>query len=151
MELALFKVTHLIKSIKTTIGCYSKEPAAPSLSRQCAQAGGEHPLLCGSPGQPEAHWLLPEVSIWWWTPRPCQEKERQEGPGWIWRSWRRGGRLRRILSRECDLMLPAVKSFNKNIWSDQKNEYLNFFSLNIYIHTTSYSTHWKGWSLLSHT
>lgn len=22
---------------------------------QCTQAGGEHPLLCGSSGQPEAH------------------------------------------------------------------------------------------------
>uniref|UniRef100_A0A3P8QPD7 Small ribosomal subunit protein uS4 n=1 Tax=Astatotilapia calliptera TaxID=8154 RepID=A0A3P8QPD7_ASTCA len=27
--------------------------------RQCAQAGGEYPLFCGSPGQPEAHRLFP--------------------------------------------------------------------------------------------
>lgn len=83
------------------------------LSWQCAQAGGEHPLLCGSPGQPEAHWLLPEVSIWWWTPWPCQEKECQEGPGWRWRSWRRGGGLRRMSSRECVVMLPVLSDFNK--------------------------------------
>lgn len=66
---------------------------------QCAQAGGEHPLFCGSPGQPEAHRLLPEVSVRRWTPRPRQEKERQEGPGWSWRSWRWGGGLRRMLYR----------------------------------------------------
>ena len=118
------------------------------LSLQCAQAGGEHPLLRGSPGQPEAHWLLPEVSIRWRTPRPRQEKECQEGPGWSWRSRRWGGRLRWILPRKCVLILPVLSKFSiKNVWSDHRTEMSSFFSWWIFVIQYSFLHFWCWFSM----
>lgn len=154
MELALFKVTHLIKCIETTIGCYSKAPAAPSVLTVCASRWWTSPPL----------WFA-------WTARStltspwglhmvvdAQAVSRERMP-----------RRARVDLEELMMMRKIKKDFVQGVWSDasccQKSikKYLVwpeiwvvffcccfFLTKSKYLH--SYITHlWKVWSLSHHT
>merc|ERR1712115_404801 len=49
----------------------------PSASHPRRQADRQRSFLHCPSGQPEAHRLRPHLSIRWWPPRPCPEKEGQ--------------------------------------------------------------------------
>merc|ERR1711997_153435 len=56
--------------------CSSPDPPT-SYSR--AQTGSQRALFCCTTRQPEAHRLCPQISLWRWTSRTCEEAQHEEG------------------------------------------------------------------------
>lgn len=125
---------------------YSKK-MSPAISPQCAQAGGEHPLLRGAPGQPEAHRLLPQVSVRRRTSRPRQEKELQEGTGRSWRSWWWRGGLKRGGGSNQEVRYDAFCSvmLSINVWFDQQTVFGLFFLLRFRFIAHLWTFYKPGW------